>query len=419
MKYLQRLVSMEALQANRHNTTWLDTLIAKRDSVERPPLYLCVIAGAIVVAERRHREMEDQVLNALGRGVAPDMHSIRLSEHTFDLIYDGYKFHLQVQMGSRSQFHVWNNGNVVTADVLRLPDGVLLMLLAGQTHIVNEEPCKIGLRVHLDGFPCYFPEDSDPTKLVATSTGKLLRFLFADGGRVKEGDPFAEVEVMKTVMPLAATSSGKVSHCVSPGTAIEPGTVLCHVELDDPESCTKTELYKGNFPELSPTGTSLREELGSNAYERFKRSLECLRSILNGYHAIGDPFSEFLDAVRSSELVVADFEEQISCVSGRVSVEAVKELEAITHILSNCKEPMRSLGSTDDIDLAIERIRQFVDEHSGVDVPELQEFVLRYERGLFAFECEQLSQLLNTYLDVEEVRARPSSFSRLFSLSRS
>ena len=44
--------------------------------------------------------------------------------------------------------------------------------------------------------------------MTAPGTGKLLKYLVLDGGRAVEGVPYCEIEVMKTVMPLVATSTG-------------------------------------------------------------------------------------------------------------------------------------------------------------------------------------------------------------------
>lgn len=404
VKYLQKLISSDTFLHNLHDTSWLDGLIASKESVQRPDMLVCVIAAAVAVTERKHVETEENMLNFLGRGVAPDMNSTSLSEHTFDLIYCGYKFKLEVQMGSRWQYHVWLNGSAATVDVLKLPDGALQLMLEGQTHIVTEEHSKVGLKVLIDGFPCYFPEDTDPTRLVTTSTGKLLRYLVQNGSHVKQGEPYAEIEVMKTVMQLVATSNGRVEHCISPGTTVEPGSVLCTVDVDEGEDALQSTVYTGTLPPITPRGKE-REESVANAYELFKRSRTNVESILAGYNAVGDPMQQLTETLRDPQLVVCDFEEQRSCVAPKASQEVMQDLDALSHRLGSCKKPSHTLAHADDVALVVSRVGEVIHRYEHAhELSALRDFAARHSRGLFAFECDVMSDLLNQYLDVEEVR---------------
>jgi acetyl-CoA carboxylase/biotin carboxylase 1 len=405
VKYLQKLVSSRAFLRNEHDTSWLDSLIACKEDVVRPNMLVCVVAAAIAVTERKHVETEQSVLNSLGRGVAPDMHSASLSEHTFDLIYCGYKFQLEVQMRSRWQYHVWMNNSVATSDVLKLPDGALLLMLDGKSHIVTEEHCKVGLKVLIDGFPCYFPEDTDPSRLVATSKGKLLRYLVPNGSRVRQGEPYAEMEVMKTVMQLVATSSGRVEHCITPGTALEPGSVLCTVEVNEEEDAFQPSIYRGTLPPITPRGKDA-EDCEQNVYELFKRSKASVKSLLAGYNAVGDPMKDLMDTLRDHQLVVCDFEEQRSCVAAKASAEVMNDLDALSHRFGSCKQHARSLTRADDVALVVGRVAELVERHERThELAELRDFSSRHSRGLFAFECDVMSELLEQFLDVEAVSA--------------
>ncbi len=46
--------------------------------------------------------------------------------------------------------------------------------------------------------------------MLSISTGKLVRYLVEDGGHIAADAPYAEVEVMKMMMPLLAPASGDV-----------------------------------------------------------------------------------------------------------------------------------------------------------------------------------------------------------------
>lgn len=59
--------------------------------------------------------------------------------------------------------------------------------------------------------------DHDPSKLIAETPCKLLRYLVTDGSHVDADTPFAEVEVMKMCMPLLSPASGKIHFKMSEG----------------------------------------------------------------------------------------------------------------------------------------------------------------------------------------------------------
>ena len=133
-------------------------------------------------ASVRHQELEQRVVDALKRGVPPETWMTNLSEHAFELIYEDVKYSLRVTMGSHALFYIHvNEEPVCEADVLVLHDGGLKVLLGGRAFVVHAEPTKVGLKVHIDGRPCFFPDDHDPTKMIAPGTGKLLRYLIPDG----------------------------------------------------------------------------------------------------------------------------------------------------------------------------------------------------------------------------------------------
>ena len=53
------------------------------------------------------------------------------------------------------------------------------------------------------------PAIINPSKLHIDITGKVVRYLQDNGSEVKEGEPYVELEIMKMIMPLKATESGK------------------------------------------------------------------------------------------------------------------------------------------------------------------------------------------------------------------
>lgn len=68
--------------------------------------------------------------------------------------------------------------------------------------------------------------DHDPSKLVAETPCKLLRYLVVDGCHVDADTPYAEVEVMKMCMPLLSPSSGNIHFQMSEGQAMQVHTII-------------------------------------------------------------------------------------------------------------------------------------------------------------------------------------------------
>lgn len=115
-KYLRHLLEKPTFADDKHDTAWLDGLIAERDAAPRPATHAIVLCGAVMVAADRHRVMEEDVLASLQRGVAPEKHAVNLSEHSFELIYADTKYSLRVTMGAPSQYYIWVNGELVEAE---------------------------------------------------------------------------------------------------------------------------------------------------------------------------------------------------------------------------------------------------------------------------------------------------------------
>lgn len=64
----------------------------------------------------------------------------------------------------------------------------------------------MGTRITIDSLTCLLANESDPSRLVAISPGKLIRYLMPDGAHVATDQPYAEVEVCS--LPVALQQHG-------------------------------------------------------------------------------------------------------------------------------------------------------------------------------------------------------------------
>ena len=145
-----------------------------------------------------------------------------------------------------------------------------------------------------------------------------------------EGVPYCEIEVMKTVMPLVATSTGIVTHLLQPGAALETGDEVCAVEVEDPSSVKVSEPFTGEF-----TRFEARKLTGAlkadSALVQFKVNSAGIIQILAGYDftANGDPVTPLMQVIGTARLAADDFAETKEAVSSRADAEALAELAAI------------------------------------------------------------------------------------------
>ena len=65
----------------------------------------------------------------------------------------------------------------------------------GHSHVVHSEEEAMGTRLTIDSLTCLLANEHDPSRLIASSPGKLVRHTVEDGGHVRNDQPFAEGEV--------------------------------------------------------------------------------------------------------------------------------------------------------------------------------------------------------------------------------
>lgn len=74
--------------------------------------------------------------------------------------------------------------------------------------MVHSEEEALGTRLTIDSLTCLLANETDPSRLVAVSPGKLMRHLVEEDGQVDKDQPYAEVEVsMRLTQPLVAKHS--------------------------------------------------------------------------------------------------------------------------------------------------------------------------------------------------------------------
>eukprot|EP00178_Gracilaria_changii_P014241 TRINITY_DN402_c0_g1_i1.p1 TRINITY_DN402_c0_g1~~TRINITY_DN402_c0_g1_i1.p1 ORF type:complete len:2462 (+),score=353.38 TRINITY_DN402_c0_g1_i1:1194-8579(+) len=330
VEYLIKLLEMKAFRENQITTAWLDSLIAEKVAAEKPPTDLAVIIGAVCRAHVQFTERAEVFTKCLERGQLPPLDQ-SLVEFPVELIYDDVKYCFTVTRADVSTFRVRlasdefgkDSKKSVLAELRTLADGAKLVVLNGRSHVcyLREEPA--GLRLSIDGKTCLFPKEYDPTRLVSSVSGKLIRYLVQNDERVAVGQPYVELEVMKMYLTLSAPEAGRISLSSTEGTSVEIGEVIATMELDDPSKVRRAEMFRGSLPDFNDP-----QAMGLKPHQQFFAAEKQLQLLLQGFDAKKASITDFINAVDDVRVCAGEIRQTLSFLSGRISPDLQKTVES-------------------------------------------------------------------------------------------
>ncbi|KAI8013044.1 Acetyl-CoA carboxylase 1 [Camellia lanceoleosa] len=295
---------------NKIHTGWLDSRIAMRK------------------ASTSSAAMVSEYVGYLEKGQIPPkcplICSISLVNSQVSLNIEGSKYTIDMVRGGPGSYRLKMNQSEIEAEIHTLRDGGLLMQLDGNSHVIYAEEEAAGTRLLIDGRTCLLQNDHDPSKLVAETPCKLLRYLVLDSSHVEADIPFVEVEVMKMCMPLLSPASGIIHFLMSEGQAMQAGELIARLDLDDPSAVRKAEPFHGSFPILGPP-TAISEKV----HQRCAASLNAAQMILAGYeHNIDEVVQNLLSCLDNPELPFLQWQECLSVLATRLPKDLRYELES-------------------------------------------------------------------------------------------
>ncbi|XP_010461353.1 PREDICTED: acetyl-CoA carboxylase 1-like [Camelina sativa] len=321
--YTIDLLHASDYRENKIHTGWLDSRIAMRVRSERPPWYLSVVGGALHKASTTSAAVVSDYVGYLEKGQIPPKH-ISLVHSQVSLNIEGTKYPIDVVRGGSGSYRLRMNNSEVVSEIHTLRDGGLLMQLDGKSHVIYAEEEAAGTRLLIDGRTCLLQNDHDPSKLMAETPCKLLRYLVSDDSNIDADTPYAEVEVMKMCMPLLSPASGVIHFKMSEGQAMQPGELIATLDLDDPSSVRKAEPFHGSFPKLGlPTAIS------GKVHQRCAATLHAARMILAGYgHKVDEVVQDLLNCLDSPELPFLQWQECFAVLATRLPKDLRNTLES-------------------------------------------------------------------------------------------
>ncbi|XP_044511977.1 acetyl-CoA carboxylase 1-like [Mangifera indica] len=400
--YTIDLLHASDYRENKIHTGWLDSRIAMRVRAERPPWYLSVVGGALYKASVSSAAAVSDYIGYLEKGQIPPKH-ISLVNSQVSLNIEGSKYTIDMVRGGPGSYRLRMNESEVEAEIHTLRDGGLLMQLDGNSHVIYAEEEAAGTRLLIDGRTCLLQNDHDPSKLVAETPCKLLRYLVSDVSHIDADTPYAEVEVMKMCMPLLSPASGLIRFKMAEGQAMQAGELIASLDLDDPSAVRKAEPFHGSFPILGPPTA-----ISGKVHQRCAASLNAARMILAGYeHNIDEVVQSLLNCLDSPELPFLQWQECLAVLSTRLPKELKNELESKY-------KGFEGISSSQSVDFPAKVLRGVLEAHL-LSCPEkergalerlvepLMSLVKSYEGGRESHARVIVQSLFEEYLSVEEL----------------
>jgi len=300
------------------------------------------------------------------------------------------------------------NNSYKEVEVHRMSDGGLLLSLDGAsfTTYMREEVDRY--RIIIGNQTCIFEKDNDPSLLRSPSAGKLINFLVEDNGHVNAGQTYAEIEVMKMIMTVTASEAGSVYYIKRPGAILEAGTLIAHLELDDPSLITKAQEYLGQFS--AAIAPAVPEKL-NHLHAKYRNALE---NTLAGY-CLPDPYhlprlreliEKFMYSLRDPNLPLLELQEVIATISGRIPVSVEKKIRKLMSLYERNITSILAQFPSQQIAAVIDGHAATLSKRAERDVfflttQTIVQLVQRYRNGIRGRMKTAVHELLRQYYTVE------------------
>ena len=397
VEYLIKLLETPDFEDNTITTGWLDELISKKLTAERPDPILAVLCGAATKAYIASQEDRTEYVSSLERGQVPNKSLLR-TIFPIEFIYEGHKYKFTATMSADDTYTLFLNGTRAVVSVRSLSDGGLLCAIGGKSHSIywKEEPSAT--RLSVDGKTCLLEAENDPTQLRTPSPGKLVKYVVESGEHVIAGQPYAEVEVMKMCMPLIAQENGVVQTIKQPGSTVNAGDILAILALDDPSKVKHALPFEGTLPEMGEPSVQ-----GSKPVHKFQQYATILRNILAGFDnqvIMNSTLKNIIEVLRDRELPYSEWNLYASALHSRLPA---KLDESLSTLIERSHSRGTEFPAKQILKLISKAEKESGDSLFGSIVAPLVDIASKYASGLVEHEFNFIASLLNDYYNVEKL----------------
>ena len=403
--YVEDMIQCPDWRNNRIHTGWLDERIAQQVRPGALPWHVAVVGGAVHRAEQKVNKTKAAYVEQLKMGQTPAPITVEPMAET--IIVENVKYEARVSPQGPGQYRVSVGGAAV--DVVARPlvmggrtDGGLRVQLDGSAHMVHAQETALGTRLQIGQKMCLLEEEKDPSTLMAVTAGKLVKWLVEDGAHVAADEPYAEMEVMKMLMPLVTPAAGVLRALVNEGAPVAAGEVLARLDLDDPSSVKRAVPFAGALPPLGPPRI-----VKATLSNRFADSLEAARLILAGYDRPVDKVAELFTALDDPSLALDQWNGALAVVRNRLPGPLVAALQAATdrHAEGLRADPAAAFPSAELAGLmarAVEALPAAEQQAAEMSCEELGRICAAHEGGRSQHSRRTVKDLLERFLAVEE-----------------
>ena len=131
VEYLIKLLETPAFEDNTITTGWLDELISKKLTAERPDPMVAVICGAVTKAHLASEECMSTYRQSLEKGQVPSKDVLK-TVFPVDFIYEGMRYKFTATRSSIDSYTLFINGSKCAVGIRPLSDGGILVLLGAE-----------------------------------------------------------------------------------------------------------------------------------------------------------------------------------------------------------------------------------------------------------------------------------------------
>lgn len=398
VEYLISLLETEAFETNTITTGWLDEMISKNLTAERPDKFIAVLCGAVTRSYIEFATSIKKYKEALERGQSPPKDAMKFL-YQIDFIYESEHFRFTSTRSSPEQYRLFLNGSRADVGCRPLSDGGLLIQIGGKSHVVYWKDELTGTRLSVDSKTCILETENDPTQLRTPSPGKLVRYLVESGEHITAGSAYAEVEVMKMYMPLIANEDGIVQPIKQPGATLESGEIIGILALDNPTKVKRAKHFEGVLPDFGSP-----QVMSSKLDSQFTSNLAVLKNILAGYDnqiVMNSTFKDLVAVLRNEGLPYAEWNRSVSALHSRLppSLDAtlggIVERSKSKHHEFPSKQVLKAINkwapssNTSDQQIYYDTVKPLIT------------IAENYKEGLEAHEFMTIASLLDAYYESE------------------
>lgn len=428
--FLVSLLEQEIFIENNHHVEWLDQIISLSNIPARVDVSTVVICGACVIAYNKLAAITQEYKSFLQKGLVPN--HLKISESLkISFVYQKIKFSLNVTKTSENSYFVQINNSVFYTSYFSRGKNRILISLNTRLYScsINEEVDKFVLCI--DSKTCLLYKDLDPSLLRSPSCGRLISILVPEGSYVKKDTEYAEIEVMKMVMSLVSSGSGKIHFLKSVGSHIENGTIIAKLSLDSLIESNSTTEHLGelflssvdkNQSEMIQTSYSTNSNYSDIKIHDFfaknkKIYMESFQNLINVMHGFCVPEPYFNKKVKQDldNVVTYLSYSHFTLAHLKSALDRTKNYlpdhiyQSISRLIYHYSVNVSSLL----YELPVEEIHSILETHSLViediekrevfkkNISELFDIVKQLKNGPKSYKLTKLLHLLHQYIDVE------------------